>query len=168
MISGLSQAHYSLIINQFSILICSETRQYPTLQGEKNKRSSLRRRVVMRVVTSLIFVSAFALAIQAQAPAPPAADNAPAGNADNGKKLYAQYGCYQCHGYAAQGGVGPRLAPRPLAFAAFSKYVRQPSGEMPPYTLKVISDSQLADVYAFLRSVPPPPPVDSIPLLKEN
>src|SRR5262245_34171362 len=100
--------------------------------------------------------------------APPPAERPPSGNIENGKKLYAQYGCYQCHGYAAQGGVGPRLAPRPLAFAAFSKYVRQPSGEMPPYTLKVISDSQLADVYAFLRSVPPPPPVDSIPLLKEN
>jgi mono/diheme cytochrome c family protein len=96
------------------------------------------------------------------------ADSAPAGNTENGKKLYAQYGCYQCHGYAAQGGVGPRLAPRPLAFAAFSKYLRQPSGEMPPYTVKVLSNNQLADVYAFLRSVPQPPAVDSIPLLKEN
>jgi ubiquinol-cytochrome c reductase cytochrome c subunit len=60
------------------------------------------------------------------------------------------------------------LAPRPLAFAAFSKYVRQPSGEMPPYTVKVVTDAQLADIYAFLRTVPQPPPVDSIPLLKEN
>ena len=94
--------------------------------------------------------------------------DAPAGNAENGKKLFTQYGCYQCHGYAAQGGVGPRLAPRPLAFAAFSKYLRQPTGEMPPYTAKVLSNSQLADVYAFLRSLPQPPPVDSIPLLKEN
>ena len=96
------------------------------------------------------------------------ADRPPAGNTEAGKKLYAQYGCYQCHGYAAQGGVGPRLAPRPLAFAAFSKYLRQPTGEMPPYTAKVLSDAQLADVYAFLQSVPQPTPVENIPLLKEN
>jgi len=109
------------------------------------------------------------LVAYAQTPAQaPSSATAPSGNAENGKKLYAQYGCYQCHGYAAQGGVGPRLAPRPLAFEAFSKYVRQPAGEMPPYTVKVVSNSQLADVYAFLRSVPQPPPVDSIPLLKEG
>jgi mono/diheme cytochrome c family protein len=126
------------------------------------------REIVMRFLMSTVLFSVLSLTTPAQTQAPPASDNTPAGNADNGKKLYAQYGCYQCHGYAAQGGVGPRLAPRPLAFAAFSKYVRQPSGEMPPYTLKVFSDSQMAGVYSFLRSVPQPPPVDSIPLLKEN
>ena len=120
------------------------------------------RSLFLSVSVSLWFLTA--VTILSQTPA----DSTPAGNAENGKKLYAQYGCYQCHGYAAQGGVGPRLAPRPLAFAAFSKYLRQPSGEMPPYTIKVLSNSQLADVYAFLRSVPQPPPVDSIPLLKEN
>src|SRR5262245_59202858 len=105
-----------------------------------------------------------AVRVSSQTPA----DNAPAGNAENGKKLYAQYGCYQCHGYAAQGGVGPRLAPRPLTFPAFSKYVRQPTGEMPPYTSKVLSETGLADVYSFLQSVPRPPEADNIPLLKEN
>ena len=123
----------------------------------------------MRFLTIAVIVAALGFGAQAQTrPQTAAADEAPAGNVDSGKKLYAQYGCYQCHGYAAQGGVGPRLAPRPLAFAAFSKYVRQPTGEMPPYTLKVLSNSQLADVYAFLRSAPQPPSVDSIPLLKEN
>jgi mono/diheme cytochrome c family protein len=39
---------------------------------------------------------------------------------------------------------------------------------MPPYTAKVLSDAQLADVYAFLQSVPQPTPVENIPLLKEN
>ena len=37
---------------------------------------------------------------------------APAGNAENGKKIFTSYGCYQCHNYAAHGGgAGPRLAP---------------------------------------------------------
>src|SRR5262250_592975 len=122
----------------------------------------------MRILFVLIITIAVAVTINAQSPAGPAADKPPAGNAENGKKLYAQYGCYQCHGYAAQGGVGPRLAPRPLAFAAFSKYVRQPSGEMPPYTTKVVSNAQLADLYAFLQSVPAPPAVETIPLLRDN
>jgi cytochrome c1 len=37
---------------------------------------------------------------------------------------------------------------------------------MPPYTAKVVSDKDLADIYAFLKSVKEPAPVDSIPLLK--
>jgi hypothetical protein len=37
---------------------------------------------------------------------------------------------------------------------------------MPPYTTKVLSDSDLANIYAFLQSRPTPPPVESIPLLK--
>ena len=122
----------------------------------------------MRFFFALTITIALAFTTKAQTPAAQSTETAPAGNAENGKKLYTQYGCYQCHGYAAQGGVGPRLAPRPLAFTAFSKYLRQPTGEMPPYTTKVLSDAQLADVYAFLRSVPQPPQVDTIPLLKEN
>lgn len=100
----------------------------------------------------------------------PAASNAPspapAGNATNGKKLFAAVGCYQCHGYEAQGSTatGPRLAPRPLPFAALSRYVRRPTGQMPPYTTKVVSDAQLADIYAFLLSVPAAPATP--PLLK--
>src|SRR5437868_15511730 len=56
---------------------------------------------------------------------------APAGDAKNGKKLFAADGCYQCHGYEAQCATptGPRLGPRPIAFAQFSKYVRQPTGQ---------------------------------------
>jgi ubiquinol-cytochrome c reductase cytochrome c subunit len=92
----------------------------------------------------------------------------PAGNAENGKKLFAADGCYQCHGYEAQGasGTGPRLAPNPMPFAQLSKYIRAPTGQMPPYTAKVLSESELADIYAFLQSQPPPPALDSVPLLK--
>ena len=93
---------------------------------------------------------------------------APAGDAKNGRKLFASDGCYQCHGYEAQGATptGPRLGPRPIAFAAFSKYVRQPTGQMPPYTSKIVTDAALADIYAFLQSLPAPPSVDSIPALR--
>lgn len=112
-----------------------------------------------------IFVLAIAVATQAQAPERPAAA-APPGNVDTGKKLYVSVGCYQCHGYEAQGSsaTGPRLGPRPIAFAAFSRYVRQPSGQMPPYTAKVVSDTDMANLYAFVRSRPEP--AKEIPLLR--
>ncbi len=92
---------------------------------------------------------------------------APAGNVENGKRIYTSYGCYQCHGRAAHGGAGPRLAPNPTSFAAFARYVRHPRGQMPPYTSKVVSDSELADIHAFLRSLPQPPAVKDIPLLND-
>ena len=90
---------------------------------------------------------------------------APNGSAQNGKKIFESYGCYQCHGHAGQGGAGARIAPRPIPFAAFSRYVRQPAGEMPPYTAKVVSEQELADIYAFLQSIPQAPAATSIALL---
>ena len=89
----------------------------------------------------------------------------PPGNTENGKKIYTTYGCYQCHGYVGQGGGGARLAPRPIAFAAFSRYVRLPTGQMPPYTPKVLSNQELADIYAFLLTIPQPPAANSIAIL---
>jgi ubiquinol-cytochrome c reductase cytochrome c subunit len=83
----------------------------------------------------------------------------------NGKKIFDKYGCYQCHDHDAKGGAGARLAPNPLPFVAFSRYVRKPKGEMPPYTSKVVSDQELADIYAFLKTIPVPPSAKSIPIL---
>ena len=104
---------------------------------------------------------------QGATPVPQAAA-ALAGNAANGRKLFVSFGCYQCHGYEAQGSTatGPRLAPRPIAYAAFLKYVRHPTNQMPPFTEKVVKDAELTDVYAFLRSQPQPPEADTILLLK--
>ena len=92
----------------------------------------------------------------------------PAGNTQNGKKLFTNYGCFECHGHQAEGTSvgGPRLGPNPISFVAFSRYTRQPTGQMPPFTIKVTSDADLADIYAFLQSLPQPPKVDSIPALK--
>jgi mono/diheme cytochrome c family protein len=94
------------------------------------------------------------------------ASSAPAGRADAGAALYAKIGCYQCHANQAQGGAaGPRLGPDPIPFARFSQYIRNPTGDMPPYTDKVLSNQELADIYAFLQARPRPPAVDTIPQL---
>jgi mono/diheme cytochrome c family protein len=92
----------------------------------------------------------------------------PAGNAENGKKIFNKNGCYECHGREGQGSTmtGPRIAPDPIAFDVLSSYVRKPTGEMPPYTTKVVSDQELADIYAFLQSRPHPPAAKAAPLLK--
>lgn len=115
----------------------------------------------------IIALVASASALSAQAPANSKAGAAPNGDAQKGKKIFASYGCYQCHGREAQGGegTGPRLGPRPIAFAAFTRYVRQPTGQMPPYTAKVVTEQDLADIYAFLQAQPVPPPTKNIPLL---
>ena len=104
----------------------------------------------------------------AAAQSPDASGAAPHGDAQNGRKLFVKEGCYGCHGREAHGGGlnGPRLAPEVIPFDAFLQFLRRPSGEMPPYTPKVISNKDLTDIYAFLLSVPQPPPVSSIPILK--
>ena len=90
------------------------------------------------------------------------------GNADNGKRLFLRDGCWACHGYAGQGGRdGARLADTALTTAQLTRYVRRPSGAMPAYIDKVITDQELADIYAYVKSLPGPKPVKDIPLLNE-
>jgi hypothetical protein len=36
---------------------------------------------------------------------------------------------------------------------------------MPPYGIRILSDADMAHIYAFVRALPEPPPVKSIPLL---
>jgi|SRR5581483_1818234 len=90
----------------------------------------------------------------------------PEGNPVEGKRLYMTVGCYQCHGTTGSGGLaGPRLAPNPLSLEGIRAKLRTPSGRMPVYTAKVISDAEIADVLAYLQSIPAGKPAREIPLL---
>ena len=92
----------------------------------------------------------------------------PPGDAARGKDLFVKDACYQCHGREGQGGAaGPRIAPHPIALKALIAYVRHPAGQMPPVTPKVVSDADLADIYAFLETIPEPKPAKDIPLLNQ-
>jgi mono/diheme cytochrome c family protein len=85
---------------------------------------------------------------------------------NGGAALFRKNGCYECHANEAQGGPqGPRIGPNPIPYPRFAAYVRNPSGDMPPFTAKVLSDDDLASIYAFLQARPTPPPVKDIPLL---
>jgi mono/diheme cytochrome c family protein len=94
------------------------------------------------------------------------AQNAPSGNATNGKKLYETTGCSQCHGYVGQGGAaGPKLID-PTPFPAFIVQLRTPRVVMPPYTERVMTDQQVADIYAHVKTFPLPADPTTIPLLR--
>ena len=55
---------------------------------------------------------------------------------------------------------------RPDAWEAFVSFVRSTSRAMPPYSETILSDGDLADIYAYLQSIPKPPDANSLPLLK--
>jgi ubiquinol-cytochrome c reductase cytochrome c subunit len=105
---------------------------------------------------------------QSSSPQKEKTDTAPSGNVEAGKKIFTKDGCYECHGHEGQGaaqGAGPRIGSPLLSQDGFMKYVRQPAGQMPPYTSKVISDQELADIFAYLQSRPKGTPSKDIPLL---
>lgn len=113
--------------------------------------------------STLLAVAAMAGTSSAQAQAAAA----PKGDAVAGKKRFADVGCYQCHSYVGQGGAGARLAPNPIPYPAFLKYIREPKGQMPPYTDKYLKDSDVANIYAYLQSIPKPPDWKTLPELKD-
>src|SRR6266852_6585689 len=108
------------------------------------------------VTSWLLIAGASVVGLTAQTPA--------AGNAQQGKELYLKYSCYACHGYDGHGGAGARLVPLAMTVTRFTAYVHNPR-RMPPYTEKVLSDAQLADLFAYIKSLPVSPPADQIPLI---
>jgi ubiquinol-cytochrome c reductase cytochrome c subunit len=91
-----------------------------------------------------------------------------AASAEKGKAAFMKFGCWGCHGTVGQGGnAGPKLAPEPMAAEAFTAYVRTTNRAMPPYRETVLSNEDLADIYAYLQSIPQPASYKSIPLLNQ-
>jgi mono/diheme cytochrome c family protein len=96
-------------------------------------------------------------------------DPAVAASIENGKTAFVQHGCWQCHGFEGQGSAttsaGRVIADTQLPQDAFMAYVRAPSGAMPPFRPEILSDSDLADIYAYLEARPKPQAAKDIPLL---
>jgi ubiquinol-cytochrome c reductase cytochrome c subunit len=87
--------------------------------------------------------------------------------ADAGRKIWFAKGCYQCHGGVGQGSTisGPALVPFALPLDAMRRYVRNPTGVMPPYRRAQLPDNEVAAVRAFLVSLPAPRDPATIRLL---
>ena len=123
-----------------------------------------------RFVVLFLFVFAVLLFGFPAARAQQSSDTPPTGNAQNGKKLFMGDGCYECHGRQGQGSSqtgAARIGPPLLSFEGFQSYVRSPKVNMPPYTSKALPDPDLADIYAYLKSIPMPPKGKDIPLLNK-
>ena len=87
-----------------------------------------------------------------------AAQDAPKGDATNGKKVFLTEGCFTCHGRVGQGGAyngpAPILAHTALPFDAFKNQLRNPADDMPAFSTAVVSDQEVADIYAFVQTLP--------------
>jgi len=94
----------------------------------------------------------------AQAQAQAQAQDEPRGDAGNGKRIYLALGCFTCHGRSGQGGAyngpAPILASTALPFDGFKGQIRNPANDMPAYSDAVLSDKDVADIYAFVKSLP--------------
>ncbi|HZC57427.1 MAG TPA: cytochrome c [Xanthobacteraceae bacterium] len=113
---------------------------------------------------------ALAVALASAAAATAAwAQDAPQGDAANGKRLFLADGCFTCHGRSGQGGAyngpAPILAKTALPFDGFRGQVRNPVNDMPAFSDALLSDKDIADIYTFVRSLPGPRSAKDIPIL---
>ena len=90
-----------------------------------------------------------------------------AADSKRGQELFMKAGCYQCHGTVGQGAnTGPKLGPDPLPLESFVSFVRNAATtNMPAFSANMVSDAEMADIHAYLSSVPKPPARKDIPLL---
>jgi mono/diheme cytochrome c family protein len=89
---------------------------------------------------------------------------------ERGQALFDKVGCWECHGYSGQGGIGPMSGPRiartVLPQEVFIALLRRPISVMPPFGPALLTEQQVADIYAFLQSRPQSRPASEIPLLR--
>jgi mono/diheme cytochrome c family protein len=154
---------------EMRVMRWAECRAEASKAQRMHLNSSLARRS-NRFTAIFFFVLAALLFGFPVARAQQSSDAPPTGNAQNGKKLFNGDGCYECHGRQGQGAAqtgAARIGPPQLSFEGFQNYVRSPKNQMPPYTSKALPDQDLADIYAFLKSIPMPPKGKDIPLLNK-
>jgi mono/diheme cytochrome c family protein len=93
------------------------------------------------------------------------------GSPERGKIAIVKHGCFQCHGTFGQGSVntsgGKVLTNTALPLEAFQAFVRTTNRAMPPYSEKILSNDDLADIYAYLTSLPKTADYKTIPLLNQ-
>jgi mono/diheme cytochrome c family protein len=103
---------------------------------------------------------------------------ADAGDAARGKQLFHAHGCYGCHGFNGNTGARDLVgtnSPLIADLATFTTFLRLraeqapllPSSRMPNYPASALSDAQVRDIYAYVRTFKPDAPaVKDVPTLK--
>jgi mono/diheme cytochrome c family protein len=119
------------------------------------------RQIAQIAVIVAVFSAAVSMTAQAQ--------DAPPGDVANGKRMYLADGCFTCHGRAGQGGAfngpAPRLAQTIMPFDGFKGQIRNPVNDMPAFSDANLSDKDIADIFAFVRSLPGPRSAKDIAIL---
>src|ERR1700740_3480891 len=122
-------------------------------------------KIVKRVVCVALATAAIGFAGARLAPA----QDAPPGSADHGQRIYLAGACFPRHGRAGQGGAyngpAPILAHTAMPFDGFKGQIRNPVNDMPAFSNANLSDKDIADIYAFVRSLPGPRSAKDIAIL---
>jgi len=123
----------------------------------------------MKVLKKIAVTAAAMTAIGVAAFAVAQAQDAPHGDVANGKRLYLADGCFTCHGRSGQGGAynapAPILAHTTMPFDGFKGQIRNPINDMPAFPPAILSDKDIADIYAFVESLPGPRSPKDFPIL---
>jgi mono/diheme cytochrome c family protein len=96
------------------------------------------------------------------------AQDTPKGSAERGKRLYIDHACHSCHGTHGQGGGRNSEPPIPAGYPwqGFLNQLRKPRLDMPAYEAKLVSDQEVADMFAYFSALKPAPAAKDIPQLK--
>lgn len=89
----------------------------------------------------------------------------PAADPHRGAQRFTALPCAGCHGATAQGQFGPPLAGTALTLDEVRNQVRHPRDQMPAFAPDTVSDRDVADIYAWLQTLPPvtPTPAATLP-----
>jgi mono/diheme cytochrome c family protein len=113
-------------------------------------------RIGIAALASAVFAAGACVVARSQAHA----QDAPHADVTNGQRIYLAVGCFTCHGRSGQGGAfngpAPILASTALPFDGFKGQIRDPSNDMPAFSGAVLSDKDIADIFAFVKSLPGP------------
>jgi mono/diheme cytochrome c family protein len=106
------------------------------------------------VIPAVLFVavsgSAFGLAkLHLAKPGLPKSGSIRLGDTYRGETIFSTT-CATCHGKAAEGGIGPRLAGSGLSLAAVKGQIDNGGGAMPP---NLVTGAREADVLAYLSTI---------------
>jgi mono/diheme cytochrome c family protein len=105
------------------------------------------------IFLSIVVVVLVALVVAACGGGGGGAAPAAQGDATAGAQAWASKPCAGCHGANAEGGVGPKLAGTSLPFDTVKNAVRNGrGGEMPKFSADQVSDTDIANIYAWLKT----------------
>lgn len=77
-------------------------------------------------------------------------------DAARGRDLFFANGCSVCHGDTAEGGFGPTIAQTLFSVDQVIAQYRNPRALMPPFPADRVPDADVADIYAWLQTLPLP------------